>query len=130
MTHITITINRPAGEVYQFASNPENFLKWVAFIKSMARQENTWHATTDVGDIKIEWPPQNDFGIMDHTVTVATGERINNPMRVVTNGDGCEFTFTLFRIPGRTDKEFEDDAEAVKKDLEKLKEIMESRGEG
>lgn len=125
VTHISISINRPAGEVYQFASNPENFPKWVAFIKTMTRRGDVWEATTDIGDIKIKWPPKNDFGIMDHTVTLATGEIVANPMRVVANGDGCEFMFTLFRMPGRTDKQFRDDAEAVKADLKKLKEILE-----
>lgn len=123
--HISISIDRPAGEVYQFASNPENFSKWVAFIKTLTRRGDFWEATTDIGDIKIKWPGQNDFGIMDHTVTLANGETVANPMRVVANGDGCEFMFTLFRMPGRTDQEFEGDAKAVMADLKKLREILE-----
>lgn len=125
VTHISITINKPAGKVYQFASNAENFSKWVAFVKTMTSRGDVLEATTDIGDIKIKWPPQNEFGIIDHTVTLVTGETVTNPMRVVANGDGCEFMFTLFRMPGRTNKEFEDDAEAVKADLKKLKEIIE-----
>jgi len=26
--HISVSINRSAGQVYEFASNPENFPKW------------------------------------------------------------------------------------------------------
>jgi len=125
VTHITTSINRPVRDVYDFASNPENFPKWVAFVKTMRKHGDVWHATTGIGDIKIKWPPKNDFGIMDHTVTLETGETVLNPMRVMPNGDGCEIMFTLFRMPGRSDKEFEDDAAAVTADLKKLREIME-----
>jgi hypothetical protein len=80
---------------------------------------------TDLGDIKVKWTPVNDFGIMDHQVTLTTGETVNNPMRVVSNNKGCEFIFTLFWMPGRTEKQFTEDAEAVTRDLQKLKEILE-----
>ncbi|MFX1705496.1 hypothetical protein PV783_16135 [Chitinophaga sp. CC14] len=46
-------------------------------------------------------------------------------MRAIANNNGCEFTFTLFRMPGKTDSEFNEDAAAVTKDLQNLKEIME-----
>jgi len=38
-----------------------------------------------------------------------------------------KFTFTLFKLPGRTEEEFTEDAKAVKADLQKLKEIMEGK---
>jgi hypothetical protein len=124
--NINISMNRSADEVYQFASNPENFPKWVAFVKSVTHQgKDIWLGKTDLGDIKIKWTPANDFGIMDHQVTLPTGETVNNPMRVISNNNGCEFIFTLFRMPNRTEKQFMEDAEAVTQDLQKLKEIME-----
>ncbi len=123
--HISISINKSAGEVYQFTSNPENFPKWIAFIKSMTNHGEFWIGKTDLGDIKIKFAPLNDFGIVDHQVTLANGEPVNNPMRVVANNKGCEFTFTLLWLPDRTEKEFNEDAQAVAADLQKLKEIVE-----
>lgn len=122
---ISISIDRPADEVYQFTSNPENFPRWVAFVKSVTRQGEIWVGKTDAGDIKIRFAPRNNFGVLDHQVTLATGETVNNPMRVIANNKGCEFTFTLFRLPGRTEEEFNEDAKAVTSDLKKLKEMME-----
>src|SRR5687768_12355000 len=58
--HITISINKSPKEVYQFASNPENFPKWIAFIKSMTKQGEFWLGKTDLGDIKIKFVPPND----------------------------------------------------------------------
>ena len=98
--NISVSINKPAHEVYQFASNPENFPKWVAFIRSVSRQGDLWIGKTDQGDIRIKWPSPNEFGIIDHQVTFANGETVNNPMRIITNNKGCEFVFTLFRMPG------------------------------
>jgi hypothetical protein len=123
--NISISINRSAEEVYQFASNPENFPKWIAFIKSMTNQGQFWIGKTDLGDIRITFCPLNNFGIVDHEVTFANGATVNNPMRAVANNKGCEFIFTLFWMPDKTEEEFNEDAEAVTRDLQKLKEILE-----
>jgi hypothetical protein len=123
--NISISINRSAEEVYQFASNPENFPKWIAFIKSMTNQGQFWIGKTDLGDIRITFSPLNDFGIVDHQVTFANGSTVNNPMRAVANNKGCEFIFTLFWMPDKTEEEFNEDAKAVTRDLQKLKEILE-----
>ncbi|HEY4655195.1 MAG TPA: hypothetical protein VIH22_11815 [Cyclobacteriaceae bacterium] len=125
--NISVSINKSAAEVYQFASNAENFPKWVDFVKSITRQGDFWIGETGNGSIKIRFSPLNDFGIIDHQVTLSGGETVNNPMRVVANDKGCEFIFTLFRMPGRTAREFDEDANAVAKDLQKLKEILESK---
>jgi hypothetical protein len=125
--HISVSVHRPAADVYQFAANPENFPKWVAFVKSLTKQGDSWVGETTLGTIKIKFTPQNDFGIIDHQVTLPTGETVGNHMRVITNNNGCEFIFTLFRLPGRTDEEFKEDANAVTKDLQSLKAIMEKK---
>jgi len=111
--NINVSINKPAKDVYQFASNPENFPKWVQFVKSITRQNDSWTAQTDLGTIRMKFAPQNEFGIIDHHVTLANGDTIYNPMRVIPNNKGCEFIFTLFWLPGRSET--------------KLKEIMEGK---
>jgi hypothetical protein len=123
--HITVSINKPARDVYQFASNPENFPKWVKFVKSIRREGDIWVAESSLGTIKIKFTPQNEFGVIDHRVTLANGNTVYNPMRILENDKGCEFIFTLFRLPGRSDQEFNEDAQAVTNDLHQLKEIME-----
>ena len=122
---VNISINKSADTVYRFVSNPENFPKWVAFVETVRRQGDAWIAKTDLGELKIKFCPINDIGVIDHEVTLPNGQKVLNPMRVVPNNDGCEFTFILFWMPGRTENEFNEDADAVRKDLEKLKEIME-----
>ena len=123
--HISISINKSAAEVYQFASNPANFPKWIAFMKSMTNHGQFWTASTDIGELKIRFAPPNDFGIIDHEVTLANGQTVNNHIRVVSNNKRCEFHFLLFWMPDRTEKEFNEDAASVLTDLQKLKELME-----
>lgn len=124
--HISVSINRPAADVYQFASNPENFPKWVAFVTKITRQGDEWLAESTLGNIRIKFPPQNNFHVIDHDVTLPNGHVITNPMRVIDNNNkGCEFIFTLFRRSGVTEDEFNKDVMSVTKDLQKLKKIME-----
>src|SRR5688572_21556263 len=122
---ISISINKPAEDVYLFASDPENFPKWIDFIKSMTRQGDVWIGKTDNDDIKIKFAPHNDFGIIDHQVTFANGQKVYNPMRVIANNKGCEFSFTLFWMPDKTENEFNEDAKAVTEDLQTLKRVLE-----
>ena len=83
--NISISINRPFDDVYQFASNPENLSLWIAFIKSVSKNGDTWLATTDIGDIRIRFVVPNNFGVIDHLVMLSDGETVNNPMRVTLN---------------------------------------------
>lgn len=62
-----------------------------------------------------------------YTSLSPTGETVTNPMRVLRNNKGSEFIFTLFRMRGRTDEEYEADAKAVSADLQQLKTIVEGK---
>ncbi|MFD1602618.1 hypothetical protein ACFSJW_20215 [Flavobacterium artemisiae] len=125
-TTISISINNSREKVYQFASNPENFPKWLAFVKSVSKKSDAiWTAESDLGKIEIELTPKNEFGIIDHTVTLPDGAKVHNPLRVIENGKGSEVTFTLFKLPAKTDEEFNADSDLVKEDLQTLKNLLE-----
>jgi len=124
--NISISINCAKEKVYEFASNPENFPDWLDFLKTISKKSDTiWNAETDLGNIEIEFVAKNEFGVIDHIVTLPEGAKIKNVLRVIENGDGSEVVFTLFRLPEKTEKEFNDDANLVAKDLKTLKNILE-----
>ena len=124
--NISISINCAKEKVYEFASNPENFPDWLGFLKTISKKSDTiWNAETDLGNIEIEFVAKNEFGVIDHIVTLPEGAKIKNVLRVIENGDGSEVVFTLFRLPEKTEKEFNDDANLVAKDLKTLKNILE-----
>jgi hypothetical protein len=81
---------------------------------------------TPTGFVGIRFVPANDFGVLDHVVTLSDGPSILNPMRVVSNGEGSEVMFTLFQLGGMSDEQFAKDAKMVEADLHTLKAVMEA----
>lgn len=125
--HISITIARPADEVYAFAANPANLPRWAAGLarSDIRKDGDEWIAEAPFGEVRIRFAARNPFGVMDHAVALESGQVFRNPMRVVPNGQGSEFVFTLFRQPGMSDEQFEADRQAVETDLRELKRILE-----
>ena len=124
--HLSVSINCPADKVYEFASNPENLPKWASGLSGSINNVNGgWVADSPMGKIKIKFAEKNKFGILDHNVTLPSGEIFENPMRVFPNSRGSELIFTLYQRPEMSDKIFADDAKLVKSDMEKLKNLLE-----
>ncbi|MBB4569801.1 SRPBCC family protein [Rhizobium leucaenae] len=123
---VHISIDRPWKEVYGFAGRPENMPLWASGLASGLEQDGEdWVAKGILGTVRVSFAPRNEFGVIDHTVTVESGLKVHNALRVVPNGDGCEVMFTLLRLPGMTDEQFAADAAHIRKDLGTLKSLME-----
>ncbi len=127
--HLSVSINRRPAEVYEFASDPRNLPRWAAGLaRSVVRKEgDEWVAESPMGEVRIRFAEKNPYGVLDHDVRLESGVAVHNPMRVVPNGDGSEFTFTLIRRPGMSDEQFAQDKAAVEKDLRTLKELLERK---
>jgi hypothetical protein len=127
--HVSIWINNSADKVYEFASDPENLPKWAAGVGSSVKNVNgEWIAESPMGMVKIKFADKNKFGILDHDVTLPSGETFYNPMRVFPNKGGSELIFTLYQRPGMSDRDFRNDEKQIKADLEKLKTLVEKEG--
>lgn len=125
--HVSTFIGRRPADVYDFASDPKNLPRWAA---GLARAEAGMEgdrlvADSPMGKVKIQFAAKNPYGVLDHDVELESGVSVHNPMRVVPNGEGSEFTFTLIRRPGMSDEAFAGDQAAVDKDLRTLKELLE-----
>ena len=122
---ITCSINLPPLEVYRFTSNPENLPQWVrSFCLSVKKLGDEWQMETPTGWVGIRFVPANEFGVLDHAVTLPDGQTVLNPMRVVANGEGSVMMFTLFQLPGMSNEQFAKDAEMVEADLLTLKSVL------
>jgi uncharacterized protein YndB with AHSA1/START domain len=129
--HVSVSIDRPPDAVYEFAANPENMPRWAVGLGTSfrPRADGSWMAEGGpVGSAMVRFVERNRLGVLDHDVTVASGEIVHNPIRVVPNGDGSEVVFTLFRRAGVSPAQFAQDAEAVEKDLRTLKRLLEEGG--
>ena len=108
--NLSVSIAASPADVYEFASDPMNLPKWAAGL---------------AGAVKIEFAERNHLGVLDHVVTLPTGQRVMVPLRVNAKGDGSEVVFTLIQAPDMSDKQMEEDAKLVRKDLAALKKAIE-----
>lgn len=130
--HLSVYIARRPAEVYEFASDPRNLPRWAAGLaRSEVRKEgDEWVVEASFGKATVKFAEKNALGVMDHDVTLESGVTVHNPMRVVPNGEGSEFIFTLMRQPGMTDERYAQDKAAVEKDLRTLKDLLERHSKG
>jgi hypothetical protein len=125
--HISIYIACPPAEVYEFTSDPRNLPRWAAGLarSEVRRDGDEWVVGAPFGTVRVKFAPRNSLGVLDHDVTLESGITVHNPMRVVPNGAGSEFVFTLIRQPGMSDEQFAGDRAAVEADLKTLKDLLE-----
>ncbi|MDQ6935132.1 MAG: SRPBCC family protein [Actinomycetota bacterium] len=126
--HISARIDRPADEVYQYASDPTNLPAWASGLgSSVELVDGRWISESPMGRVAFAFVPRNEYGVLDHDVTLPSGESVYNPMRVIADGTASEVVFTLRRQPDMTDDAFARDADAVATDLAALKRVLETR---
>ena len=125
---LSVSITASADAVYAFTSEPLNMPKWAAGLgRSISKIDGRWVVESDNGPLMVEFAPRNSFGVLDHTVTLPSGQKVYIPIRVIANGEGAEVLFTLFQTPGMSDQQFEKDARLVQKDLATLKVMIEGK---
>lgn len=126
--HVSIGIDRPVAEVYDFAANPLNLPRWAAGLAGsrVEHDGDDWHTESPMGRVTIRFAPRNDYGVLDHDVTLPSGETVYNPVRVISDGDGCEVVFTVRQRSEMTAQDLERDADAVATDLATLKTLVET----
>lgn len=125
---LSVTIQAKPGAVYAFVFDPRNLPKWAkAFCLSVRKTGGRWIVTSPQGPVAIRFVKKNAFGVLDHVVSPAPGVSINVPMRVVANGPGSEVVFTLYRMPGMSAGEFARDIGWVRRDLDRLRAILERK---
>jgi len=125
--HIIVWINCPAFDVYQFASNPENLPSWASGLgQTVENVDGSWMVDSPMGRVEVSFVGSNSLGVLDHRVTLPSGESFCNAMRVLPDDEGSEVVFTLRRRDGQSYEEFCADVEAVEADLERLKHTLEA----
>ncbi|GAA1105502.1 hypothetical protein TTY48_02480 [Tsukamurella sp. TY48] len=122
--HISIVIERPALEVYAFARDPENLPLWAAGLATGVRHDGDDLITdSPMGEVRVRFANDNEYGVLDHDVTLPDGTVVNNPLRVLRHPDGAEVLFTVRRL-GASDTDFDRDCGTVRSDLERLRGLL------
>lgn len=126
--HVSEFIRRGRDEVYAYAADPRHLPTWAAGLSdSVALVDGRWVSESPMGRVVVEFAPPNDFGVLDHVVMLPSGDRVENPMRVLAVGEHSEVVFTLRRQPGTSDAAFATDESTVRVDLACLRRVLEAQ---
>lgn len=124
--HVSVTIERSPDDVYDYAADPANLPVWASGLgSSIEHADGRWVAESPMGPVTVAFVAHNTLGVLDHEVTLASGETVYNPMRVVARGEGSEVVFTVRTYPAQSESDFVRDVAAVSADLKALKRILE-----
>lgn len=125
---ISETIDVDADTAYGYVCIMDNLPHWASGLATgVVHERDGWYADSPMGRIRIDMAPRNAFGVVDHDVTLANGQRFHNAMRITPSGHGCVVAFVLLRMPDVTDEAFESDAAHVARDLMTLKALLEKQ---
>lgn len=124
--HVSEVIACPPSEVYAVASDPDRLPEWASGLaqSKVKREGDVLVAESPMGRVEVEFVATNDLGVIDHDVTLPSGDVVNNPVRVLAHPDGSEVLFTIRQLE-MTDEELEHDATTVREDLQRLKALLE-----
>lgn len=126
---VTESIDVSSDVVYEFARTMENLPRWASGLASDISQENgVWFTESPMGRVQVAMAPRNNFGVLDHDVTLPDGATVHNAFRVTPAGDGSSLSFVVLRQPGSTAEAFEKDVAHVARDLAALKRLLEPAG--
>lgn len=118
-----------ADVVYDYAHIIENLPQWASGLAAGVQQrDGVWYTESPMGHVRLDMAPKNAFRVLDHDVTLPDGTVVHNALRVTPAGDGSLLSFVVLRLPGTTDEAFEQDVAHVRRDLQALASLLESRG--
>lgn len=124
---VSETIGVPPDVVYEFARTMENLPRWASGLAAgISRESGEWFTDSPMGRVKVSMVPRNDFGVLDHDVTLPDGRTVHNAFRVIPAGDGSLVTFVVLRLPGVMPEAFASDVAHVVRDLKALKVLLEA----
>lgn len=123
--HVSRVIAAAPEVVYDVASDVANLPLWAAGLaqSDVVRDGDTLVVASPMGHVRVRFVDRNDFGILDHDVTLPSGTVVTNPVRVLAHPDGAEVVFTVRQIE-LDDAEFERDIAAVAADLDRLAKLV------
>ncbi|MBF4634798.1 SRPBCC family protein [Agreia pratensis] len=124
--HVSRVISASPQSVYEFAANPDNLPSWASGLaqSDVTREGDTLWVESPMGRVSVRFVEPNEFGILDHDVTLPSGVSVTNPVRVMSHPDGAEIVFTVRQL-GMTDDDFDRDARTVGHDLDRLRRLVE-----
>lgn len=94
----SVSIAADPGEVLAFLADPHNLPRWApSFARSVTERDGQLLVDTGQGDLPISLSVSQEQGTVD--VLSVANPRVGAFSRVLPNGDGSEYLFTMLFAP-------------------------------
>lgn len=123
---VAVIIDADPATVYEYAADPDHLRAWAAGLAvadDIRREGDELVVRSPMGTVRVRFTEPNPYGVLDHWVTLPTGDVVYNPLRVIAHPAGAEVIFTVRRLDA-TDEQFDADCAAVARDLQSLRELV------
>jgi len=124
---VHVSILAPPRRVVDFLADVNNWKTWAPWVRAVDKSSaRDWTLDTDAGAMKLRFVEPNSLGVLDHTVTLASGVSIYNSMRVSANSTGSELLMIVLHTPPASNEQFAQDVQAVRDDFARIKKVIEA----
>jgi hypothetical protein len=125
----SISIQAPPGAVLDVVGEPRNLPRWAPeFARGIRADADGWLVDTGAGELRIEVRVSRALGTVDLLRPTAPGAAETGAFaRVIANGAGSEFLFTLFFPPESDDAVVESQRAVVDEELRTVRALAETR---
>jgi hypothetical protein len=114
---LSVHIERPASQVYEYFCQPQNLSRWSA----------QWIGQTAPGPTRWHFSERNAFGVLDFALHPPRGASIYIQLRVAPNEGRCSLLLTLFGRAGMSEEECAAVAGRAARELLSVKLLLEGR---
>jgi hypothetical protein len=120
----SISIAADPAEVLAFLADPHNLPRWApAFARSVTERDGQLLVDTGQGELPISLSVSPERGTVD--VLSAAEPRVGAFSRVLPNGDGSEYLFTLLFAPDADETAVQAQLAVVDQELETVRALCE-----
>lgn len=124
---VHVSILATPQQLFDFLADVNNWKTWAPWVRAVTKSsDRDWTVDTDGGPMHLRFVEPSGLGVLDHTVTLASGVRVYNAMRVSPNASGSELSMVVLQTPPATSTQFEQDVQAVRDDFARIKRVVEA----
>jgi hypothetical protein len=123
----TVTVDAPRADVLAFLADARNLPRWAPnFATSVRPDGDGWVVDQDGVELRLRMAVSPELGTVDLHVSTPGGAGRAAFGRVLPNGNGAEFLFTLFHPDSRSDDDVARQSAEVTQELRRVKALCES----
>ena len=127
----SITIDREAERVFRFVAEPRNLPRWASTFAPHIEPagDDQWVVPSPAGAVLIRFDADEERRTVDfHMKPVVPTPGIEGlaASRVVANGAGAEYIFTMFQFAGMPEEVWHGQLEELPRELARLKQAIEA----